>query len=84
MILADIRSYLVNQQSATLNDLANHFETDPETIRAMLQIWINKGKIIKLPPQKGCGGGCSQCHCSLVESYQWVMEIENGREHSVR
>jgi len=74
MILVDIRHYLVNHQTATLNDLAIHFDADPESIRGMLQIWISKGRIKKMPVQTSCGGGggCGRCHCSLGESYQWV------------
>lgn len=79
MILVDIRHYLVHYHTATLNELAIHFDTDPESIRSMLQIWINKGKIKKLPVQTGCGGGCSQCRCFLGESYQWVVETETPR-----
>jgi len=72
MILVDIRHYLANHQTATLNDLAIHFDADPESIRGMLQIWISKGRIKKMPVQTSCGGGCGRCHCSLGESYQWV------------
>ena len=48
MILADIKHYLSSQHSATLNDLSIHFDTAPEALRDMLQLWVQKGKIRKI------------------------------------
>jgi putative ferrous iron transport protein C len=82
MILVDIRRYLENHQTATLNDLALCFDADPESIRDMLMLWVKKGRVKKLPVQAGCGNGCGQCHCSLGESYQWVPDFKACSEKS--
>jgi len=72
MILVDIKHYLLNHPAATINELSNHFDAEPESIRDMLGIWIKKGKVIKMPAGKGCGGGCGKCSCAFGEFYQWV------------
>lgn len=73
MILAEIKHYLSSQHSATLHDLSVHFDTDPEALRDMLQLWIQKGKIKMIQTEGGCGGGCSKCTCASIETYQWVQ-----------
>ena len=73
MILSEIKQYLVSCHAVTLNDLSIHFDTDPEALRDMLQIWVRKGKVRRVQTGGGCGSGCGTCACAAVETYQWVQ-----------
>lgn len=73
MILAKIKHYLSSQHSVTLNDLSIHFDTDPEALRDMLQLWVKKGKIKIIQTEGRCVGKCGKCTCASIETYQWVQ-----------
>ncbi len=72
MILSQIRDYLRQRQRVALRDLCNHFQTDTDALRAMLAVWINKGKVRKMPVSKNCGSSCCKCDAALTEFYEWV------------
>ena len=72
MILTDVRDYLKSRGQAPLRDMALTFGMDPETLRPLIEQWVNKGKVIKLPQGTACGGGCSSCAPQAIEIYQWV------------
>ena len=71
MILAELRDYLKTNQRAALIDMANRFDTDADALRGMLDKWVAKGKVRKLPSGSACGGGCSQCDPATIEIYEW-------------
>lgn len=71
MILSDIRQYLKLNQRAAVYDLATHFDSDPDAIRAMLEEWERRGQVKKLPQGTACNGGCKQCAPETVELYEW-------------
>lgn len=70
MTLSDVRNYLSINQQASLRDMAVHFGSDPQALRAMLSKWIAKGKVEKLPSGKVCGGCCA-CDPTALEFYHW-------------
>ena len=72
-MLSEIKRYLMQYRRATLSDLAIHFDTEPEAMRAMLEHWRKKGKVIRVTPESGCGGECGGgcCDGGAVEIYQW-------------
>ena len=70
MILADIKTYLRQRGQASLADLALHFDTEPDALRGMLEVWICKGRVRKLQPGGGCVG-CTECNPTAGETYQW-------------
>lgn len=72
MILSEIRDYLRSNGQAAVIDMAWHFDVEPDAIRGMLEHWIRKGKVEKLPDGTGCDGGCHMCDPESVEIYQWV------------
>lgn len=74
MILSDLRSYLKEQRRVALADLITHFNIDADALRGMLDKWISKGKVRKLPLTASCGTSCCQCDTSLTEIYEWVDE----------
>ena len=71
MILSDIRDYLQQRGQATLADIALHFDTDPDAVRGMLDIWIRKGKAHRKMATASCGSSCSQCDTAATEIYVW-------------
>ncbi|MEE9492059.1 MAG: FeoC-like transcriptional regulator [Gammaproteobacteria bacterium] len=72
MILSDIKNYLEQRGQASLGDMALHFDTTPEALQGMLEIWIRKGKIYKQFATASCGSSCQQCDPGATEYYVWV------------
>lgn len=71
MSLIELKNYLINRQTATLEEIANFFATDPILVRTMLDIWIHKGKVIcyAAPKCNGCNQVCSSN--AKIEIFQW-------------
>ena len=72
MILSDLRRYLQEREEATLSDMALRFQADPEVVRAMLEVWIAKGRIERCSPSRACAGNCNQCGPGAAEVYRWT------------
>lgn len=72
MILSELRAYLQVHKRAALLDMAHHFDTEPDAIRGMLNKWVAKGRVIKLPQDTQCGSSCSKCDPATIEIYEWV------------
>lgn len=79
MILSDIRDYLRQRGQATLADIALHFDTDPDALRGMLQVWVEKGKVHRQMATASCGGSCTQCDPASTEIYVWSEATANER-----
>jgi len=75
MILSDIRNYLQQRGQASLNDIAMHFDTPPEAVKGMLEIWIKKGRVQRHLANPSCGSSCSQCAPATTEIYEWVGSV---------
>jgi putative ferrous iron transport protein C len=73
MILSQLRDYIAERRRLSLQDLANHFDTDPEALRGMLAILERKGRVRKLAAGAACGG-CCNCDQAAPELYEWVQE----------
>jgi len=54
-----------------LQDMALHFKVDPDTVRPLLAVWINKGKVRKIAGAGGACKGCCQCDPATIETYAW-------------
>jgi DeoR/GlpR family transcriptional regulator of sugar metabolism len=74
MILARIESHLRERKRASLTDLAETLDTNPEALRGMLDVLIRKGRIQRLPSGTACGGGCSKCKPETVELFEAVND----------
>ncbi|MBW1706436.1 MAG: FeoC-like transcriptional regulator [Deltaproteobacteria bacterium] len=72
MILADIKEYLSNHGMASLADLSVHFGVEPDAMRGMLDRWIRKGKLSRLPQAATCSKCCVACNSDHVEIYEWL------------
>jgi len=71
MILSDIRQYLQRHGEVSLADIALHFDSEPATVRAMLEVWIKKGRVQRRTATASCGTSCSQCDTAATEIYAW-------------
>ena len=72
MILSDIKKYFSSQQVASLPDLSVHFSVDPDAMRGMLEQWVRKGKLRKLPQGALCPSCCGACDSDNLEIYEWL------------
>ena len=72
MILSDIKRYLSARGQATLADMALHFQSSPDAVRGMLDVWTGKGKVRRHLAAASCGSSCSKCDPASVEIYEWV------------
>jgi hypothetical protein len=80
MILSELQDYLCQRGSASLADMANRFDTDPEALRPMLARFERKGRVVHRIQPIGTGGctGCTACPISdrcdqaAFELYEWV------------
>ncbi len=68
-MLSSIRSFMAEHKTASLADIARHVDADPDAVRGMLDHWVSKGKVCRIPTS--CGG-CSQCDPTTIETYRWV------------
>ena len=72
MILTQVRDYLKLKGQAPLRDMALEFGMDQEALRPIIEQWMTKGKVEKLPQGTNCGGGCNSCAPEAIELYQWI------------
>ena len=71
MILSELRDYLQTHKRAALVDMAYRFDIEPDALRGMLEKWVAKGRVEKLPVGTTCGSGCCQCDPATTEIYEW-------------
>jgi putative ferrous iron transport protein C len=75
MILQEIKQYVKDRKQASLQDIAVHFDKEPETVRGILDFWVRKGRIKLQTQSPSCSGSC---HCSANKSqeiYQWNAQL---------
>lgn len=78
MILYELRAYIKEKKTVTLNELVIHFNMDADALRGMLRKWISKGKVRQLPVNSACGTSCCKCDSTLTEFYEWREELVKG------
>jgi putative ferrous iron transport protein C len=71
MILYELRDYLKDHKRAALIDIAQHFDSNTEAVRSMLEVWVKKGRVRKLPQSTSCRS-CCECDPSMIEIYEWT------------
>ncbi|VXD21691.1 conserved hypothetical protein [Planktothrix serta PCC 8927] len=70
MILQEIQQYLCKHPVSSLTELSQHFHSDPDALRLMLERLQSKGRVRKLEAKK-CGG-CQSCAPETLELYEWI------------
>ena len=73
MILTEIKNFFSRQRMVSLSDLSIHFGVEPDALRGILDQWIRKGKLRKLPQGKSCKGCCEACNSDNTEIYEWIV-----------
>ncbi len=73
MLLSDIRQYLKQRGTATLDEVAIHFDIATDAAKFALNYWIKKGKINKFGAS--CNSSCGGCGAG-GETYQWNQGVE--------
>lgn len=81
MILLQIRDYLQAHGRASAEDLAVHFNTEPEAIRTMVRKWERKGMVEAIAVNGECGG-CTKCEDKLPEVYRWCSGSSISNSYS--
>jgi hypothetical protein len=65
----DIKHYLVERRQSTLQEMARHFNAEPNAVEGVLEFWLRKGKVMRRTAAK-CSG-CNQCGTSAASIYEW-------------
>lgn len=72
-MLSTVARFLEQRRTASLSDIARHVDAEPDAVRGMLDVWVRKGKVCRVPV--ACGG-CTQCDPATIETYRWLGEPE--------
>jgi len=70
MTPSELRHYLQQKKQATLADLALHFDSDPQAVRAAMETWLRKGQASE-EQGAGCAKGCCKCDPAAITLYRW-------------
>jgi hypothetical protein len=73
-MLGEIRNYVKQHGTASLNDIALHFDIAPDTVRFAIDYWQRKGKIREQATASCGSGGCGGCSSNSAPKalYEWV------------
>lgn len=75
MLLGEIRDYLRQRGSASLVEVATHFDIAADTARFALNYWQRKGKIREHATGNCGSGSCHANGCGGTQTatiYEWV------------
>ncbi|WP_303682038.1 FeoC-like transcriptional regulator [Pelodictyon luteolum] len=72
MTLSDIKSYLSREGSASLAEIARHFNADRSLVESMLDRWILKGRVVARTSLAHGPGCCGKCSGESHVWYEWV------------
>lgn len=74
MLLGEIRHYLQQRGTASLRDVATHFDIAEDTALFALNYWQKQGKI--RTQATSCGSGCSSKSCGgdaqAATTFEWI------------
>jgi hypothetical protein len=72
MSLVAIKQYMVKVRMASLTSLCQLFNAEPDTMRCLLNHWMQKGKIRQCLKKPACGSQCFKCPTASSELYEWI------------
>ena len=72
MDLIQLKHYLRARKIVPLQDMALHFKVEVDTVRPLLAVWINKGKVGRQAAGAEACHGCCKCDPATIEIYQWL------------
>lgn len=70
LTLSGLKAHLVERGSASLDELALHFDADRAAVREALTRFETKGRVARLEAGRSCGG-CSHHDCAAAEVWIW-------------
>lgn len=71
MILTQLKDYIRLNRQVSLRQMSKEFDMEQDALRPVLEHWIAKGKVEKLPQGSSCDG-CHSCEPQAIEIYQWI------------
>ncbi len=71
--LRTLKSYLMQREQVTLTDLANHFCSEPDLVKSMLQHWVQKNKVVHIQ-LSACKKGCCCQNNQDLNLYRWISD----------
>ncbi len=75
MLLLDIRDRVKSAGRIAVHDLSIDLKISPEDARSMLDHWVIKGCVRKLPSGSLCKGSCRSCAPNTIELYEWIPSL---------
>lgn len=69
-MLPAVRDLIKRQRIASVQEVALHLGVPAEVARALLQKWVDKGRIAPVPTAPACIG-CTLCDSAPRELYRW-------------
>ncbi len=77
MRLTEVRNHIRAEGCVSLLGLARHLNTDPETVRPMVDHWVRKGRVTAEAPscalKSGKSSACAGCSSAgATELYRWL------------
>ncbi|TBV83382.1 MAG: hypothetical protein EYX74_01005 [Desulfobulbaceae bacterium] len=73
MDLIQVKHYLRERRVASLQEIALHFKVEVDTVKPLLEIWVNKGKARRHADgvETACSG-CCRCDPASLVAYEWL------------
>jgi hypothetical protein len=71
MNLIELRDYIRDQKRVSLLDVSTHFKSEPQVVSGMLDIWLQKNKIVTYVTKSAKCGGCCCCDPASNQIYEW-------------
>jgi len=69
MLLLQIKKYIAERGTASLQEMAWHFRMENSALQPMLELLVKKGQIQKIECNSCCNGACSSCCPDAAEFY---------------
>ena len=77
MTIVGVRDYLKVRHNASLTEIALHFDASEDAVRGVLDQWIAKGRVRRLPMGATCsnaGSGCG-CGCKMQDIFEYLEPV---------
>ena len=79
-MLGEIRSYLKKRGTASLSEVAIHFDMSEAAAKMAIEYWIKKHKV--QAQAAACGSSCGGC-TSGDDNYQWLETTNTVKWYKV-
>ncbi len=80
MNLVELKEYIRDKKRVSLLDVSTHFHSEPQVVSGMLDIWLQKNKIISYTTKSAKCGGCCCCDPASNQIYEWNDSARSGAD----